>query len=349
MSTREGGGAKIVTYLIWMAATLALTSCSANQLAQSSGKNAGAPVAKPPAGVSCLGLIEPKSGLLHINAEPVEGKPPIVAKLEVEQGSHVIGGQVLAVLQGRDSLETTVREDRDRIQSAEEKLAQVKEGPKQGDVDAQQALIARLQSAVEDARARYARYRELREKEDVSGAELESKKLALDQAVDSVDEARAKLKSLLEIRPSDIALAETNLRIAQADEQRAQQDLAQAVVRAPAAGQVIAIHARAGAEIGSEGLLDMVKDEPLEAVAEVFETDVPRVHLGEHAVITTDDGQRGEGTVALIGQSVRKSQVLPTDPAAFTDGRVVEVRILLADDSRLLRLIRRRVSVSIQP
>lgn len=75
------------------------------------------------------------------------------------------------------------------------------------------------------------------------------------------------------------------------------------------------------------------------AVAEVYETDLPKVRMGQAATLTSVSGgtlkQTLKGTVDEIGLEVAKKDVLNTDPAASIDARVVEVQIRLnPEDSR---------------
>jgi HlyD family secretion protein len=68
------------------------------------------------------------------------------------------------------------------------------------------------------------------------------------------------------------------------------------------------------------------------AVAEIYETDVRYLRVGDHATITSPALPSAlKGTVDRIGYKIGKQDVLATDPAARTDARVVEVRIRLDD------------------
>jgi HlyD family secretion protein len=67
-------------------------------------------------------------------------------------------------------------------------------------------------------------------------------------------------------------------------------------------------------------------------VAEVYETDVSLVQVGQPALIRSRNGafdQKLNGTVHEVGWLIFKNDVLDDDPAANADARVVEVRIKL--------------------
>jgi len=71
-------------------------------------------------------------------------------------------------------------------------------------------------------------------------------------------------------------------------------------------------------------------------IAEVYETDVPKLSVGQRATITSENGGFSdvlEGTVESIGLQIRKTDVLNSDPAADTNARVVEVKIKLDPES----------------
>ena len=72
------------------------------------------------------------------------------------------------------------------------------------------------------------------------------------------------------------------------------------------------------------------------AIAEVYESDIRKVSLGQQAEITSEnDGFQGKltGSVSQIGYQIGKKDVLDTDPASDVDARVVEVKIKLDPES----------------
>jgi HlyD family secretion protein len=83
-------------------------------------------------------------------------------------------------------------------------------------------------------------------------------------------------------------------------------------------------------------------------VAEVYETDIGRVKLGQPAIITSDLlSQKLTGTVAAIGREIGRAENVSTDPAAFADSRVVRVRVRLADSAPVAGMIHGKVKVVI--
>ncbi len=86
----------------------------------------------------------------------------------------------------------------------------------------------------------------------------------------------------------------------------------------------------------------------MRAVAEVYETDIARIKIGQVATITSRAFSHPiTGKVVRIGNMVFKNDVLNVDPAARADARVVEVWIDLEDATLTERLTNLTVDVVI--
>jgi HlyD family secretion protein len=85
-------------------------------------------------------------------------------------------------------------------------------------------------------------------------------------------------------------------------------------------------------------------------IAEVYESDISRVRLGQTARISGGLVPGGlTGTVTQINSQVTKSELLSLQPADFADTRVVSVKIQLQNGERAAGLIHGKVDVVIQP
>jgi len=142
----------------------------------------------------------------------------------------------------------------------------------------------------------------------------------------------------------------TRVEVTKAELQEAQADLDLARVRAPISGQVIKIHAYPGERVTTDGVAELGKTDEMYATAEVYESDIGGVRIGQRATVTSP-ALRDElqGTVESIGWKVDKLDVLSTDPAAKTDARVIKVKIRLDDSARVARLSNMQVDVRILP
>jgi len=149
---------------------------------------------------------------------------------------------------------------------------------------------------------------------------------------------------------SELEAARLARQVADAALARARAEFELSRVRAPIAGQVLEIYARAGERVGPEGILELGNTAEMFVVAEVYETDIARVRIGQPARISSPALDHPlEGKVERIGLKIAKKDVLATDPVADADARVVEVEIRLADPESAAKLTNLRVDVVIGP
>ncbi|MEB3303608.1 MAG: efflux RND transporter periplasmic adaptor subunit [Cyanobacteriota bacterium] len=142
--------------------------------------------------------------------------------------------------------------------------------------------------------------------------------------------------------------------VARAELEEVRADLVNTALRAPIDGTVLRIVARVGERPGDKGILELGASDRMEALVEVYESDIGRVRLGQSVVLTSENGGfKGplRGTVARISPQVRQRQVLSTDPSGDVDARIVEVRVGLApeDAARVRHLTGLKVIARLQP
>jgi HlyD family secretion protein len=138
--------------------------------------------------------------------------------------------------------------------------------------------------------------------------------------------------------------------VARANLSRAEAELALSQVRAPIEGQILKVHAREGERVGPEGIVEIGETASMYAVAEVYETDVGRMRVGQRARVASPAfASPLGGAVERIGLRIGRQDVLSTDPVADADARVVEVEIRLDDPAAAARLTNLRVDVQFEP
>src|SRR5262245_31877822 len=143
---------------------------------------------------------------------------------------------------------------------------------------------------------------------------------------------------------------EMRVAIGRAKLARARAELERARIEAPVGGLVLAVHAHPGEQIGPEGLLELARVDRMYAIAEVYETDVGRVRVGQRARVTSPAVPAPlTGTVEWIRPKVEKQDEIGTDPAARKDARVVEVKVLLDDGAAAAPFTNLQVDVEIEP
>jgi HlyD family secretion protein len=128
-------------------------------------------------------------------------------------------------------------------------------------------------------------------------------------------------------------------REAEAQRRGVQVDLVNSELRAPLDGTVLKIHSRPGERPNDgNGVLELGAGDRMQALAEVYESDINRVRLDQSVTLISEHGGfRGSlrARVLRISPQVRQRAVLSTDPTGDADARVVEVRLALdPDDAR---------------
>jgi HlyD family secretion protein len=142
----------------------------------------------------------------------------------------------------------------------------------------------------------------------------------------------------------------TKVAVLEAQRDRAVAELHLTEVRSPIDGRVLDVHTREGERVGPDGILELGATQAMFAIAEVYETDIGRVAVGQRARVTSPVLAKPlEGVVELIRPKIQKQDVLGTDPAARKDARVVEVEIRLDDGTAAATLTRMQVEVTILP
>jgi HlyD family secretion protein len=164
-----------------------------------------------------------------------------------------------------------------------------------------------------------------------------------------LNEAQARLNSIVEIRPTDLQLAKADLASAKASVTQVKAELDLSIIRSPIDGQVLKINAWPGEIISSQGIAELGRTQQMYVVAEVYETDVKKVKLGQSVDITADAfSGKIQGTVTDIGLQVNQQNIFNNHPGADTDNKIVDVKIRInnpKDNQRVADLTNLQVQV----
>jgi HlyD family secretion protein len=278
-------------------------------------------------GVSALGRLEPLHGVRLISApltpESVSGA--VVSKMLVKPGEDVEQGQLLAEMETTELSRAHLAEA-----EAELELAIRREA-------AQKAAASEVCVQAEVAARESERRRELLQK-GVAGEE------EADLAAGRAESLAAGCVSAN--AATQAAAAETQLAQAHIEVRRVQ--LERSLVKAPVAGRVLAVHSWPGEMAALEGLLELGQVSQMYAIAEVYETDIGRVRVGQRATVSSKALDSVlTGTVETIRQKVAKMDNIGTDPAARKDARIIEVEIRLDDSAAASSLTYLQVDIVI--
>jgi HlyD family secretion protein len=300
-------------------------------------------------GVGCTGRVEPEGGFSVIAAELALGRTPVIAKLFVKEGQLIAPGEIIATLESLPDLESAVKQADARVSVAQNRLAQLEAGARPGDVLALQSDIARLESEAKAAKQELDREQALAQKDFVPRVRVDAARLKSEDAQRLFEAARDRLESLTQIRDSDVNLAKAEIASAIADRDRACIEERAGTVRSPVRGSVIQIISRPGEAVGPGGVVTIADTTRMEVIAEVYETDIARVHPGQKAVISSESLPGAiSGVVSWISPQI-ESLDLPVAPSAPPEQRVYQARIKVDRPEVLARRIHSKVNVRIEP
>ena len=237
-----------------------------------------------------------------------------IIELTVEEGDSVRKGQVLArifadlYLTQRDQVAAAVRQQ-------------------QAQVDNSQAQLEALKSALAQSEAQYKRQQQLMTEKVISRAEFE-------QAENAYNTAKANYSAGLQgIRGNQAAVQS-----AQANLQRANKDLGRTTIVAPMNGVISLLAVKKGervvgtAQMTGTEMMRIADMDKIEVRVDVGENDIPKVHLGDSALVEIDayTSRRFKGIVTQIASS---SNTLGSATATATDVTNYKVHIRLLPES----------------
>ena len=172
---------------------------------------------------------------------------------------------------------------------------------------------------------------------DTVNAEIELKndqiqryELALQNDAYSFVELSQRKDELLKLQKQKINLLgnEKNIKI----------DLFNSKLRSPIDGFVLGINTRVGERPKNEGILDIGSSQKMEALIEVYESDIDRVFISQNVELSSENGgfqKILKGKVIRISPQVKQRKVLSTDPTGDADSRIIEVLVQLDQESIL--------------
>jgi len=120
------------------------------------------------------------------------------------------------------------------------------------------------------------------------------------------------------------------------DQKNIKIDLFNSKLRSPIDGFILGINTRVGERPKSEGILDIGSSQKMEALIEVYESDIDRVFISQKVELSSENGGFQEilkGKVIRISPQVKQRKVLSTDPTGDADSRIIEVLVKLDQDS----------------
>ncbi len=325
--------------------------------------------------VACLGRIEPKGKVLSISA-PIGSR---IKQLLVEEGEYVKIGHNLAYLMDYERSQAEVHYIQSKLEEAKKTLIAEKMYAQtlihEADIQLQTTqaeydiLIANQQRQISLAKKDYTfqeqEYQRVKKnKESVSIQQQDQQQHLYNKSQEQLNLAIGELNHLKNQRNNKILLANSKLETARANLERVisatpikslekqltlmehQRDLL--VITAPRDGQILKIFTQSGESVSNSPILQMGDTQQLYVSAEVYETDITLVKVGQTAEIESHAlPNKINGIVEKIGWIIAKNDVLDVDPSSRIDARVVEVKIRLENHIDIARLTNLQVKVKI--
>jgi membrane fusion protein (multidrug efflux system) len=261
-----------------------------------------------------------------------------IDRVLVDENQHVRLGDTLVVLDRRDLM--------NRLEQAEADLrnAEAAVGSRQGTGQAQaqlqatrseaasaQATIAAAEANFRQANADYERYRGLAASKIVSAQQLDAAQTARDAAAANLEAARRQASaagSQVSASGAAVRAADAKLASAQSAVDNARLQLSYTTLLAPDAGIVAKRNAEPGAlvQIG-QNLLSLVPEENVWVTANLKETQLAKVQVGDEAEFSVDayPGRTFHGKVESLSPATgARFALLPPDNATGNFTKVVQ-------------------------
>jgi HlyD family secretion protein len=259
-----------------------------------------------------------------------------------EAGTRVKAGDVLVQL-NTDTFGRSVRDAQFALEQAQAQRGSTASTQADGGASLQES-IANAQRSISNAqRDVQTKLTDLTLKQrlvTVGGESSEAVRLAqndYDTALATLEQARLSLQTLQEsqtyrsssneqtLRNSDLAIEAAKNSL-----EKAQEDLTKTTIVAPFDGVVSVVNVKTGSIVTTTtAMLTVIDDSKIELPAQIDETQISQVQLGQTATVTLDalSGETFEGTVTNVAAAARIEQNIP----------IFDVTLLLDNSDRRLR------------
>lgn len=335
-----------------------------------------APAVPQPTRVVALARLEPAGGIIEVGGVPGDK----VEQLFVRAGQPIKKGDELIRFESRTLRELEQTAARSQLSEATNRLtaeqknadalvtsAQLAvEGQKleELELNVQRTRLKSLEASLQIARKDYDRLTKL-DADVTSPQELDHARLLAERAEIEFAAANEELKKLelgleLRRRQAEAGLEQAQTARAKVDAavpleslkvavSAADERLRLSVLRAPFDGIVLEALTDTGDAVGATPLLRLADTSKMVARAEVYETQVRSVRIGQKATIAAEALTRTlTGTVTEISNVVGRNRLVSLDPRRSTDDRIVEVRVQLDDPAETERYVNLQTTVTIE-
>ena len=251
----------------------------------------------PTGEVVLSGNIEAHESLVSFK---VQGR---IIELPIEEGQWVESGALLARLDDAD-YKQKVRIDEANVRVRQSNLALTLAGTRQQEIKAAEQAVLDAQADLQQKKLDCDRAQRLFAEDAISAQDRDLSDTALKRSQAAFQASQQRYNEALEgSRKEDIAIAQANLKQANANLGLSRVNLDYTILRAPSAGVITVRQAELG-EVVAPGtpVVTLADLDHIWLRAYIAETDLGRIRWGQEAVITTDTypGKQYHGRVSFI-------------------------------------------------
>jgi HlyD family secretion protein len=252
---------------------------------------------KPENDIVLSGNIEAHESLVSFK---VQGR---IIDLPVEEGQTVQSGTLLARLDDAD-YQQRVRIDEASVRVRQSNLALMLAGTREQEIKAAQQTMLDAQADLQQKKLDYERAQRLFAEDAISAQDRDLADTALKRSQANFEAAQQRYSQAVEgNRKEDIAIAQANLKEANANLGMARVNLDYTILRAPSAGVITVRQAELG-EVVVPGtpVVTLADLDHIWLRAYIAETDLGRIRWGQDALVTTDTyrGKQYHGRISFI-------------------------------------------------
>jgi ABC exporter DevB family membrane fusion protein len=286
--------------------------------------------------VAAEGKVEAMPGYdVDVGTSELNGR---IAKIFVTEGEQVHKGQTVAELENED-LQAQVTQGERKLTVAKARLTELESGARPEEIKEADARLKGDKAHLDEARNQLQRNRDLRKKHMISQASLDAAEAAFKAARAAVNEStQRKLLLVKGPKPETVQLYRDQVQQAAAALDYFRKRLDKTIIRSPIDGTVIERYLDEGEGVTPEIPILAIADlSKIWVNAEVDETDIGRVHVGDQAQVTSNayPGQSFAGSVREIAHYAGTRKIRPSNPAVNLGLKVVQVKIQLETQTPL--------------
>lgn len=255
----------------------------------------------------------------------------VITDLTVQEGDTVKKGQLLARIDA-DVYNIQRSQAASGVAQSQAQVSSV-----QAQVSNAQASLAALDAQMEQAQKSYDRSKKLFDDKVISRSEMDAAETSLKAAKANYNAAVQGIRST----QANVQSAKANVQTAQASLQRANKDLSRTAIVAPRDGVVSLLNVKKGESVSGNSftvgteILRIADMSKIEVRVDVGENDIPKVKLGDSAIISVDaySDRKFKGIVTQIASSNNGAATQSALSSASSDVTQYKVYIRILPES----------------